>query len=149
MHVMFLKILPRGASEAAHSLLTINNMLGDSGVKQVMDFLCNLYKAVKSAVIFFNTREGREWQVLRRKEKNRSVATLVWKFVRVLMVRWFLSSVQKGLPREAMAFNYSYSTSFLWTILMTSIQVFYLLADGLSPVCTRSDILFKCCVTTD
>lgn len=109
---MFLKILPRGASEAAHSLLTINNMLGDSGVKQVMDFLCNLYKAVKSAVIFFNTREGREWQVLRRKEKNRSVATLVWKFVRVLMVRWFLSSVQKGLPREAMAFNYSYSTSF-------------------------------------
>lgn len=149
---MLFRSLPKVTSETTQSLLTTNKIKSDKfvrcGVKSKQwTSLADLTAQWNRLRSFSKSEfEQRLQQVLTRR-KNQVLGELLCQATleilkRVLTWKQLLASIQKDFPREAMALNNSYTTSFV-----NNFDDFY---TGLSCLLMdlaqyAPDILFKCC----
>lgn len=148
---MLFRSLPKVTSETTQSLLTTNRIKSDKfvrvGVRVSSEFHLQTWQHSEIGCDLLANRDLRRgysrcWQERKIKFLVNFFARPLWRFSRVLTWKQLLSSIQKDLPREAMALNYSYTTSFV-----NNFDDFYA---GLSCLLMdlaqyAPDILFKCC----
>lgn len=146
---MLFRSLPKVTSETTQSLLTTNKIKSDKfvrfGVRVSSDF--HLTAQWNRLQTFSKSEFKKRLQQVLTRRKNQVLGELLCQATleilkRVLTWMQLLSSIQKDLPREAMALNYSYTTSFV-----NNFDDFY---TGLSCLLMdlaqyAPDILFKCC----